>query len=66
MCSRRGRRCMRRTMATMATMATMPTMATVHRARVQHPRVAKHHGEPEREQRVQRSGQAGKATHERA
>ena len=38
-------------------------MATVHRARMQHAGIAEHHGEPEREQRVQQSGEAGKAAH---
>jgi hypothetical protein len=38
-------------------------MATVHRARMQHPGIAEYHGEPEREQCVQQSGEAGKAAH---
>jgi hypothetical protein len=31
---------------------------------VQHTRVAEHHGEPEREDRVQRAGEAGEAAHD--
>lgn len=46
--------------------AVSSTVPAVHRARVQHSGIAENHGEPEREQCVQRSGEAGKAAHERA
>ena len=39
-------------------------MRTVHRARVQHPRIAEYSGEPERKQRGEGASPGGQAIHD--